>query len=163
MDFPGGSDGKESACNAGDLNLISGLGRSPGEGNSYPLQYSGLAGYSPRGHTESGTTFNGLNGGPERCVPPEQVNKSVSGNRAFVDAFKDVEVRPSWVWVALNPISRFLVRDKRRETQTQRTSHMMRKAEMGGRGPQAQALLEPSKLEKAGRTSSWSPWRAAPP
>ena len=33
MDFPGGSDGKESACKAGDLGLIPGLGRSPGEGN----------------------------------------------------------------------------------------------------------------------------------
>ena len=40
--FPGASDSKESACNAGDLGLIPGLGRSPGEGNSYPLQYSGL-------------------------------------------------------------------------------------------------------------------------
>ena len=40
--FPGGLAGKESACNAGDLGLIPGLGRSPGEGNSYPLQYSGL-------------------------------------------------------------------------------------------------------------------------
>ena len=40
--FPCGSAGKESACNAGDLGLIPGLGRSPGEGNSYPLQYSGL-------------------------------------------------------------------------------------------------------------------------
>ena len=37
----GGSDGKESACNAGDLGLIPGLERSPGEGNGYPLQYSG--------------------------------------------------------------------------------------------------------------------------
>ena len=37
-----GSVGKESACNEGDLGLIPGLGRSPGEGNSYPLQYSGL-------------------------------------------------------------------------------------------------------------------------
>ena len=37
----GGSD-KESTCNVGDLDLIAGLGRSPGEGNSYPLQYSGL-------------------------------------------------------------------------------------------------------------------------
>ena len=42
MGFPGGSAGKESACNVGDLDLIPGLGRSPGEGNSYPLQYSGL-------------------------------------------------------------------------------------------------------------------------
>ena len=38
-DFPGGSDGKASAYNAGDLGLISGLGKSPGEGNGYPLQY----------------------------------------------------------------------------------------------------------------------------
>ena len=42
LDFPGGSDGKESACNEGDLGLIPGLGRSPGEGKGYPLQYSGL-------------------------------------------------------------------------------------------------------------------------
>ena len=40
--FPGGSAGKESACNVGDLGLIPGLGRSPGEGKGYPLQYSGL-------------------------------------------------------------------------------------------------------------------------
>ena len=37
-----GSDGKESACNAGDLDSIPGLGRSPGEGNDNPLQYSCL-------------------------------------------------------------------------------------------------------------------------
>ena len=37
---PGGSDGKESACNAGDLGSIPGLGRSPGERNGYPFQYS---------------------------------------------------------------------------------------------------------------------------
>ena len=40
--IPCGSSGKESACNAGDVGLILGLGRSPGEGNSYPLQYFGL-------------------------------------------------------------------------------------------------------------------------
>ena len=40
--FPGGSAGKESACNVGDLGATPELGRSPGEGNSYPLQYSGL-------------------------------------------------------------------------------------------------------------------------
>ena len=38
----GGSAGKESTCYVGDVGLIPGLGRSPGEGNSYPLQYSGL-------------------------------------------------------------------------------------------------------------------------
>ena len=42
MDFPGGSAGKEFTCNVGDLGLILGLERSLGEGNSYPLQYSGL-------------------------------------------------------------------------------------------------------------------------
>ena len=42
MGFPGSSAGKESACNAGDPGLIPGLGRSPGERNGYPLQYSCL-------------------------------------------------------------------------------------------------------------------------
>ena len=42
LGFPCGLAGKESACNAGDLGLILGLGRSPGEGKDYPLQYSGL-------------------------------------------------------------------------------------------------------------------------
>ena len=41
--FPGGSDGKESACNVGELGSVPGLGRSPGEGDDCcPLQYSGL-------------------------------------------------------------------------------------------------------------------------
>ena len=42
LGFPGGSDGKESACSVGDLSSIPGLGRSPGKGNGYPLQYSCL-------------------------------------------------------------------------------------------------------------------------
>ena len=41
-EFPGGSDGKGSTCNVGDLGLILGSGRSPGEGNGYSLQYSCL-------------------------------------------------------------------------------------------------------------------------
>ena len=40
--FPGGSASKESVCNVGDLSSIPRLGRSPGEGKGYPLQYSGL-------------------------------------------------------------------------------------------------------------------------
>ena len=47
--FPSGSDGKESTCNAGDLGSIPGLGRCPGEGNSYPLQYSCLENSMDRG------------------------------------------------------------------------------------------------------------------
>ena len=42
LGFPGGADGEESVCNAGDLGLIPGLGRASGEGNGYPLQYSCL-------------------------------------------------------------------------------------------------------------------------
>ena len=65
MGFPGGSDCKESACNAGDLGSIPELGRSPGGGNGNPLQYfclenphrqRTLVGYSPWGHTELDTT-----------------------------------------------------------------------------------------------------------
>ena len=47
--FPGGSNGKEPACNAVDLGLITGLGRSPGERNGYPHQYSGPENSMDRG------------------------------------------------------------------------------------------------------------------
>ena len=47
--FPGGSDGKEYAGNAGDLDSIPGMGRSSGEGYGYPFQYSGLENSMDRG------------------------------------------------------------------------------------------------------------------
>ena len=65
MIFPGGSDGEESICNAGDLGSIPRLGRSPGEGNGNPLQYFCLKNsmdrgawqvYGPGGHKESNMT-----------------------------------------------------------------------------------------------------------
>ena len=65
MAFPGGLDGKESSCKAGDLDSIPGFGRSPGEGNGNPLQYSclenphgkgSLVNYSPWDHKESNMT-----------------------------------------------------------------------------------------------------------
>ena len=58
LGFPGGSQGKEFTCNAGDLGSIPGLGRFPGEGNGYPLQYSGLENSmdSPQGGKELDTT-----------------------------------------------------------------------------------------------------------
>ena len=49
MVFPGDSDGKESACNAGDLALSPRSGRSPGVGKGYPLQYPGLENSMDRG------------------------------------------------------------------------------------------------------------------
>ena len=63
--FPGGSDGKESSCNAGDLDSVPRLGRSPGGGHGKQLQYSclenphgqrSLSGYSPWGHKQLDTT-----------------------------------------------------------------------------------------------------------
>ena len=65
LGFPGSSDGKESACDLGDLGSMSGSGRSPGGGRGNPLQCSflenphgqrSLAGYSPWGRKESETT-----------------------------------------------------------------------------------------------------------
>ena len=65
MGFPGGSDSKESACNAGDLGSIPGSGRSPGEGNWQPTlvflpgEFYGqksLGGYNPWGHIRLDTT-----------------------------------------------------------------------------------------------------------
>ena len=65
MGFPGGSDSKEFAYNAGDLSSIPGLRKSPGGGHVNPLQYSclenphgqrSLAGYSAWGHKDSHTT-----------------------------------------------------------------------------------------------------------
>jgi len=49
LGFPGGSDGKESACNAGDMGLIPRSGRSHGGGNGNPLQYSCLENAMDRG------------------------------------------------------------------------------------------------------------------
>ena len=49
MGFPGSSESKESACNMGDLGLISGSGRAPGEGNGNPLKYSWLENSMDRG------------------------------------------------------------------------------------------------------------------
>ena len=63
LSFPGGSDNKESASNAGDLGLIPGLGRSPGEGHGNqcsclenPHEQRSLVGCSPWGHRESDRT-----------------------------------------------------------------------------------------------------------
>ena len=53
MGFPGGSDDKESVCSAGDLGSIPGSGRSPGEGNGYPLQHSCLENSMDRGAWEA--------------------------------------------------------------------------------------------------------------
>ena len=84
MGFCGGSDSKESACNAGDPGLISGLIRSSGEGNGYLIQYSFpgefhglkiLVGYNPWGHKEKDTT--------EQRTPPFTFQSSMTSSQSL--------------------------------------------------------------------------------
>ena len=83
MDFLGGSDSKESACNVGNLGSIPGLGRSPGEGYGNPLQYScrenphgqrRLVGYSPCGRKKWDTTEQ-----PSTLMGPEAFPRHGAG------------------------------------------------------------------------------------
>ena len=72
--FSGGSDGKESACNAGDWGLIPGSERSPGEGNDYQLQYSCLDNPTDRGAGQD--TVRGV---VKESETTEQLNNSMKG------------------------------------------------------------------------------------
>ena len=106
LGFPGGSARKESACNAGDLDLIPGLGRSSGEGHGNPLQYSclenphgqrSLADYSPQGLKESDMTER-LSTAPHRTLPStelptshENINSSVLASLNKVDLHQKCE------------------------------------------------------------------------
>ena len=83
--FPGGSDGKESACNAGDSGSIPGLGRSPGEGNGNPLQYSCLENPTHRGAwqaTVHGVTKNQTQLGNEHTQSDFTVESHLNGRQA---------------------------------------------------------------------------------
>ena len=76
MGFPGGSDGKESSCNAGDLGSIPGLGRFPGEGNGYTLQYSGLENSIDRGAWQA-TVHESKSDGHNRATSTFKVTHSL--------------------------------------------------------------------------------------
>ena len=94
---------------------------------------------------------------PKDGGPQEHMNRSISGKTVFVDVVKDLEVRSSWVRVALNPIDKVLIRDKRGETDTEKP-----REDGGSDGRDAAASLGTPgtpRLEKAGRTLSWSLWR----
>ena len=76
--FPGGSDSKESARNVGDLGLVPGLGRSPGDGNSYPLQYSCL----------------------ENTMDREASQTTVHGGHRVGDTTEQLKTRPTiFMWI----------------------------------------------------------------
>ena len=97
--FPGGSDGKESTCNVGDLRLIPGSEKSPGEGNGNPLQYSCLGNPMDRGAWQVGVhgvaksqtwliqwisqEWYGRMGGQswcKQCKQPHRFNEAEQGN-----------------------------------------------------------------------------------
>ena len=73
FNFLGGSDGNESACNAGDLGLIPGLGRSPGEGKGYPRQHSCLK--NPR---DGGDWWAAIYGVAQSLTRPKRLSSSSS-------------------------------------------------------------------------------------
>ena len=77
--FPGGSDGKESIWNAGDLGSIPGLGRSPGEGNGYPLQYSDLENSMDRGAWQA-------------------IVHGVAKSQTWLSDFHLLSEKDAWVW-----------------------------------------------------------------
>ena len=84
MGFPGVSDGKESSHNGGDSGSIPGLGRSPGEGNGYTLQYSCLKNSMDRGAWQA--TVHGI----AESDMSEQLThtKGILGNNKFNNTFK---------------------------------------------------------------------------
>ena len=97
--IPGGSDSKESVCSAGDLGLIHGLGRSPGEGNDYRLQYSCLenslrshALSSPRNPFSATHVVNGLQG----VLAQARELKETAGGRLHMDS--------AWQVIPPNPL-----------------------------------------------------------
>ena len=83
LGFPGGSEGKESACNAGDPGLIPGLRRSPGEGNGYPLQYSCLENSMDRGAWQSTVHWVAESGMTERITHMHFVTTTEAKPKSF--------------------------------------------------------------------------------
>ena len=81
MSFPGGSDSKESACSVGDLGSIPGLGRSPGEGNGNPCQYSCLENPTDRGARWAAVLAKLLQSYPTLCDPMDQAPLSMGFSR----------------------------------------------------------------------------------
>ena len=80
MGFPGGSAGKESTCSTGDLGSIPGTRRSPGKGNGYPLQYSGLENSMDRGAWKS--EFPGGSDGKESACSSRELSSIPGSGRS---------------------------------------------------------------------------------
>ena len=104
--FPGGSAGKKSACSVGDLGLIPGLRRTPGEGKGYPLQYSKFMGefhelYNPWGCKESDMTDR-LSLQNLQFSPPKEPCSYIVVNSSMIFPY-DVDILLLWsFWIPKN-------------------------------------------------------------
>ena len=96
MHFPGGSDGKESTCNAGDAGLIPGLGGSPGEGNGDLLGARSARG---KGHEEGGLTY--AKAGSSLRSPPGTPRASTLITRACLLYYFVLSPTPLTLWGAV--------------------------------------------------------------
>ena len=100
-----------------------------------------------------------MNGGPQRCVPPEHVNRAVSGENISVDVVKYLKVRSSPVKVAPNPIDRLLMRQMRKDTEEEPCEDGGTDGREGATSPGTPGAPEAGK----GRALSWSLWRDLSP
>ena len=92
LDFPCGSVGKEPACSVGDLGLIPGFGRSPGEGKGYPVQYFGR---------ENSMDYI-VHGVPKSQTPLSEFHfLSFIGNQQMVKVFRSLYLNLLYLWVDL--------------------------------------------------------------
>ena len=123
LGFPSGSAGKESTCNEGDLGSIPRLGRSPGEGKGYPLQYSGLKNsmdFSPWGCKKTWLSLHFISGWPNvhsgfSILSMENLNYLANSIQGFS-------------WVSLEcmlgvGVGVFFLEKKDRNIHSQRTKH----------------------------------------
>ena len=103
--FPGGSDGKASACNSGDPDSIPGLGRSPGEGNGNPLQYPCLVNPMDRGAwqaTVHGVAKSGIRLSDFTLYIKEEINQEGlydTGNSTQDSVMTSMRSKKEWVCV----------------------------------------------------------------
>ena len=112
MVFPGGSDDKESACNAGNLGLIPGSERSPGEGNGYPFKYSCLENPIVRGarwdtvqELQSWTWLSDFHFSENGCI----LYLCLSGKQRSLVLGPEL----GWTWVSTKAVKAFLSKEQR--------------------------------------------------
>ena len=112
MVFPGGSDDKESACNAGNLGLIPGSERSPGEGNGYPFKYSCLEDPIVRGarwdrvqELQSWTWLSDFHFSENGCI----LYLCLSGKQRSLVLGPEL----GWTWVSTKAVKAFLSKEQR--------------------------------------------------